>query len=408
MTSRTRLALLLFTVLGLGAATASATVHYRLLRVPGYTSFCDVNATVSCTEAYSSAWGSLFGVPVAVLGVLWFAAAAGLIVVERVAARPVRDNVPGYLFALSTVGLAFVLYLAYGAFFVLGVYCILCLLTYVAVVGIFLVSGAATRFPMTTLPARALGDLRAAVTNPVAATVLVLFVAGAASAIAFFPKDSRAGAASVSGSQAASAAPAAVLTTDQRSEAERWFDSQTRTIVPIDSGGARVLIVKFNDYQCPPCARTYQDYGPILARYESQYPGQVKFVSKDYPIDPECNTNTPGGGHLAACEAAVAVRLARERGTVVATKLEDWLFANQQGLTPMGVRQAVETVAGIRDFDSRYPAMLQQVKSDAALGGLLGVRATPTFFINGVKIDGAMEARYFDAIIGHELKKTAR
>lgn len=408
MSSRTRVALLFFTLLGLGASSASATVHYRLLREPGYTSFCDINSTVSCAEAYLSAWGSLFGVPVAVLGVLWFAAIAGLIVVERVAARPVHDNVPGYLFALSTVGLAFVLYLAYGAFFVLGVYCILCLLTYVAVIGIFLVSGAATRFSMTTLPARALRDLRAAVSNPVAATVLVLFLAGAASVIAFFPRDTRAGGTSTGGSQAAEAAPAAALTTDQRSEAERWFDSQPRAIVPIDPGGAKVLIVKFNDYQCPPCRRTYEEYKPILARYQSQHPGQVKFVSKDYPIDPECNTNTPSGGHVAACEAAVAVRLAREQGEAVAAKLEDWLFANQQTLTPMGVRQAVQDLAGIRDFDSRYPAVLQAVKTDAALGGLLQVRATPTFFINGVKIDGALPAQYFDAIIGHELKKTGK
>ena len=74
----------------------------------------------------------------------------------------------------------------------------------------------------------------------------------------------------------------------------------------------------------------------------------------------------------------------------------------------MGVRQAVQDLAGIRDFDSRYPAVLQAVKTDAALGGLLQVRATPTFFINGVKIDGALPAQYFDAIIGHELKKTGK
>jgi uncharacterized membrane protein/protein-disulfide isomerase len=405
-TSRARLAVIGFTLLGLGASLTSAVVHYRLLRDPFYTSFCDFNASVSCTDAYRSAWGALFGVPVALLGVLWFVGVAALLVAERGARRAVADNVPGYVLAASAVGLAFVLYLAYGAFFVLKAVCVLCLLTYVAVLGIFLVSASSTRVPMTTLPARALRDLRAAASSPLALTAFVLLAAGAASAIAFFPREVPA-AVATSGETAAQAAPAAPMPEAQRSEVERWFDSQPRAIVPVDGGGAAVLIVKFNDYQCPPCRRTHEEYKPILARYEKQYPGRVKHVTKDYPLDPECNANTPQGGHLAACEAAVAVRLARERGEAVASKLEDWIFTNQATLTPMSVKQAARDIAGIQDFDGRYAGVLAQVKSDTALGSLLGVRATPTFFINGVKIDGGLQAPFFDAILGYELRKAS-
>jgi protein-disulfide isomerase len=52
--------------------------------------------------------------------------------------------------------------------------------------------------------------------------------------------------------------------------------------------------------------------------------------------------------------------------------------------------------------------VLQQVKTDTALGGLLGVRSTPTFFINGVRIDGGLASPVFDAIIAHELKKAGK
>jgi len=196
------------------------------------------------------------------------------------------------------------------------------------------------------------------------------------------------------------------VSAQQQAELERWFESQPRAIVPVDPGGARVLVVKFNDYQCPPCAKSYADYKPILARYEAQQPGAVKLVTRDFPLDPECNAGTPTGGHLAACEAAVAARLAHERGKGEA--MEGWLFANQATLTPMGVRVGAREVAGITDFDARYAKVLEQVRGDTALGGLLNVRATPTFFINGVKIDGGLAPQYFDAIVAYELKKTAR
>jgi protein-disulfide isomerase len=98
--------------------------------------------------------------------------------------------------------------------------------------------------------------------------------------------------------------------------------------------------------------------------------------------------------------------LAHERGKGAA--MEDWLYANQATLTPAGVRVAAREVAGITDFDARYAKVLEQVRSDTALGGLLHVKATPTFFINGVKIDGGLAPQYFDAIVAYELKKTAR
>jgi uncharacterized membrane protein len=65
MTSLRRNLILAFGVLGLGASSVSSFVHYKLLTDPSYTSFCDVNPAVSCTEAYLSRFGSVRGVPVA-------------------------------------------------------------------------------------------------------------------------------------------------------------------------------------------------------------------------------------------------------------------------------------------------------------------------------------------------------
>ena len=170
----------------------------------------------------------------------------------------------------------------------------------------------------------------------------------------------------------------------------------------VPNDGAKVLIVKFNDYQCPPCRLTYEQYKPVIARYEAQYPGKVKFVTKDYPLEGECNANAPGGGHLAACEAAVAVRLARGHGRAQA--MEEWIFANQQQMTPDLVKQGARSVGGIADFDAQYARTLELVKGDIAMGAALKVTGTPTFFINGRRVP-IIKPEFFDAAIAYELKQ---
>ena len=55
------------------------------------------------------------------------------------------------------------------------------------------------------------------------------------------------------------------------------------------SDGAAVVILKFNDYQCPGCGQTYRDYKPVLAKWAKQAPGKVKFITKDYPLERQCN-----------------------------------------------------------------------------------------------------------------------
>ena len=59
-------------------------------------------------------------------------------------------------------------------------------------------------------------------------------------------------------------------------------------------------IVKFNDYQCPPCRQTYMEYKPIFAKWAKQAPGKVKFITKDFALERECNVGgqqrrPPGG-----------------------------------------------------------------------------------------------------------------
>ena len=56
---KSRTPLILFAALGLGASLTSSYVHYNLLKNPSYSSFCDVSATVSCTQVYMSRFSTV-------------------------------------------------------------------------------------------------------------------------------------------------------------------------------------------------------------------------------------------------------------------------------------------------------------------------------------------------------------
>jgi uncharacterized membrane protein/protein-disulfide isomerase len=387
-------------LVGLVASVAAAYVHYHLLGDPSYLSFCDISATVSCSQVYSSRYGLVGGVPVAIFGAIWFAFAALLSVAASTARPAVRESVPAYLFAGSTLALSVILYLGYASFFILKMVCILCVITYAAVIGLFVVSGAVSTVPLMSLPRRASQDLKILVSNPLALALSLLFLGGAASTLAFFPRD---GASVVAAAPAAANTPAVAANQDQRSEFERWYTSQPRMNLVIPSDGAKVLVVKFNDYQCPPCRQSYMDYKSVFAKYAASHPGQVTLVLKDFPLEAECNNNVQTSLHPAGCEAAVAARLAREQNRI--EPFEEWIFANQAGATTESVKRAAREVGQVQNFDARYENVLEQVKADIAYGRTLGVRSTPTFFINGVKIEGALPSAYFDQAIAYELAR---
>ena len=388
-----------FAALGLAASASSTWVHYQLLNDPAYASFCDINSTFSCAQAYTSRYGYVASVPVALIGMLFFTFVLGLLAVGQRSPSP-RQNLPGYIFVLSTAGLASVLYFAYASFFVLQTVCLLCVGTYVAVVGLFVVSGGAAKFPLSTLPQRASRDLGLLARTPAALAAAVAFAAIAAASILGFPTSSM----TVAGSSptGAAAASGGSLTPAQIEELERFLEAQPRVPVTVPGATAPVVVLKFNDYQCPACGQTYLEYKGVLAKYASEHPGVLQFMVKDYPLEGECNNLAPGGSHTGACEAAVAVRLAREQGR--ADEMEEWLYANQPRLNPDTVRQAAREVGGVTDFDERYDATLALVRADVALGGQLDVRGTPTFFMNGLRLPG-LRAEFFDAAIQWELRR---
>ncbi len=154
---------------------------------------------------------------------------------------------------------------------------------------------------------------------------------------------------------------------------------------------APVTIVKFEDFECPFC-KTVQ---PTLAVVLKKYDGKVRLVHKDLPLEQI---------HPQAQLAAEAARCAREQGKF--WEYHDTLYGNapklgaaelksyakQVGLTTMPFEQCLAS--------GKYKAAVQK---DLAEGAQLGLTGTPSFFINGREISGALPVESFAAIIDEEL-----
>ncbi len=398
MSTTVRRLLALLALVGLASAAGSLYVHFKLVSQPGYLSFCDVSSFISCTTVYQSRYAALAGVPVALLGALWYVAVLILLAGSRWGWVSLRENALGYVFVLATFGLGFILYMAYASLVLLQTVCLLCVVTYVCVAAIFIMSGLKTMYPMTTIPRRMVQDAKAALASPVALVLVLVFLVAATTAVAFFPHGNAASAGPAGGSAQASS--------DRQDEFLRFWQSQPRMQVPVSAGGAAVLVVRFSDFGCPSCGQTYLNYKPIFARYAAQYPGAITLVAKDFPLESECNSTVTRDVHPASCEAAAAARMAHAKGRGEA--MEDWLYSNQAIQTPASVRQAARDIGGVTDFDAQYPVVLNQIKTDIALATILGVRVTPTFFINGIKLEGGLPPQYFELALQQELKRAGK
>jgi uncharacterized membrane protein len=389
----------------LAASVSSLYVHYQMLADPLYSSFCDISETISCETVYASQYGTVFGVPVAAGGAIW----AGLVLLLGLTGLKARRSeqtqvVLGYVFLLSLIGVAAVLYFAYVSFLVLGVTCPLCVAVYVSVAGVFLVSGAASSTSMSTLFSRLGGDLQAVRRDSVGQTVAVAWLAASLALVVLFPRealDASAGEVAV-GTTAAAAVLTETLTEGQRDQFDLWIDAQLREDIPVpaEAEGAVVVVQKFNDYICPACRQTFLAYQGLIAKYQQSHPDTVRFVTRDFPLETECNVGTI---HLAACEAAAAVRMAKAVGR--GAEMEAWLFDNQATMTPDQVKEGLALIAQVTDFDDQYQTVLEAVREDARLGNRLVVQSTPTFFVNGIRIESGLRPAYMDALIAAELAR---
>ena len=138
---------------------------------------------------------------------------------------------------------------------------------------------------------------------------------------------------------------------------------------------ATLAIVEFSDFQCPFCGRHAREvYPPLIAEFVDS--GRVKYVFRHLPLD---------AIHPNAAKAAQASECAKDQGKFWEMRAQ--LFANQQALDAAAlVRYAQAIGLDPAKFQScQNGAVPARIREDVNEAMLLGVEATPTFFIGQVQ-----------------------
>lgn len=160
----------------------------------------------------------------------------------------------------------------------------------------------------------------------------------------------------------------------------------------IGPDNAAITIIEFSDYQCPYCAKWHAE---VFGRLREEYPEQVRIIYRDFPLE---------SIHPEAKPAAAAATCAHEQGKF--WEYHDLLInagndlgqetylamAREVGLDSPSFQICIE--------EGRY---LGEVQADLEYASGLGVRSTPTFFLNGIPLVGAQPYEIFQQVIEKEL-----
>lgn len=158
------------------------------------------------------------------------------------------------------------------------------------------------------------------------------------------------------------------------------------------SNDAPITIIEFSDYECPFCRQWHIE---VLPQLEEKYGDQIRLVYRDFPLY---------GMHANAESAAIAANCAGEQNKYY--DYGDLLFINQSSLSSDTYKKLAQDLQlNLDSFDqcvedTRYK---DEVEGDYNFASQLGVRSTPTFFINGLAVVGAQPFSVFEQIIDMEL-----
>jgi protein-disulfide isomerase len=171
------------------------------------------------------------------------------------------------------------------------------------------------------------------------------------------------------------------------------------------SKDAKVVVVNYDDFQCPFCSRMHQTLFPELLK---EYGDRVEFVYKDYPLSEI---------HPWAIHAAVDANCLAAQNNDAYWDFADHVHANQREVSSergrdgqFAVLDRLTTEQGQKhnlDLPKLQACIKAQdetsVKASVHEADGVGVTATPTLFINGQELDGAISINEVRAAIDHAL-----
>ena len=153
---------------------------------------------------------------------------------------------------------------------------------------------------------------------------------------------------------------------------------------------AKVTIVEYSDFECPFCAKARTTVDAVMKANA----GKVRLVFRHFPLP--MHKHAPKAAEAAACADA--------QGKFY--EMHDQLFDHANALEVENLKQYAKAI-GLDE--AKFAAcldggeMAKVVEKDMASAEAVGVSSTPTFFVNGRELAGALPQADFQRIIDEEL-----
>jgi protein-disulfide isomerase len=158
---------------------------------------------------------------------------------------------------------------------------------------------------------------------------------------------------------------------------------------------AQVILLEYGDYECPYCGEAY----PIVKQLQRKLADAMSFVFRNFPL---------ATVHTHAEEAAEAAEAAASQGKF--WEMHDSLYEHQNELErEQLVERAQRLALDVPKFEDELDrhVYLPRVREDFLSGVRGGVNGTPTFFINGVRHDGAFDFDTLYEAISVQVRRSA-
>jgi protein-disulfide isomerase/uncharacterized membrane protein len=352
-----------------------------------------------CGKVAASEYSSFSGVPVAVFGVIYFFAA--LMISIFLFRQPEKKTglLRSFLFGYFIAGSAASIILLIISISKIKAVCTLCSVTYISawfslftIISIFRINGesafGAVKKFITNLKSVFSAELRP--------QTLIIFTAVTVSIIA--------AAAAHKGFESASKK----FTTDlEYKKYEQIADTQFRTPPvkfneqPIHISGsadALVEIVKFSDFMCPACSKV----GLWIEEYAASRGGKIRLMFFNFPLDKKCNPIMKNQLHEGACEIHKGAVCAEKQGAFQAYYNAAFSTRHHFVLSEIAAKANLKMPEFQACMASAQPASI--VQKHIAEGMRIGIRSTPSVFINGKQYKGPLKEEIFDLIIEKEIQ----
>ncbi len=173
----------------------------------------------------------------------------------------------------------------------------------------------------------------------------------------------------------AKAAPAARRPQAPQEDPNKVYDIDLANAPIKGKAEAKVTLVEYSDFQCPYCSRV----NPLIKSLMDKYPNDLKVAFKHFPLS----------FHQAARPAAAASMAAQAQGKF--WEMHDAIFANQSALNAanfddMATKAGLDLAKFKSDLEANRAKYDEAISSDFKQGQAVGVRGTPTLYLNGKKV----------------------